>query len=237
MHGRNDSLNARLLWGIILILFGSLYLLETLNLIGTNIPAIIFSFPFILLVIGIVIFSNSRNKIFGALLALIGAITLLPRIFPSIHIAGNIVWPLILIAIGIMIIFKRRSIHRCHGNFQDEKVDKDFLEDVSVFGGSHKVILSDNFKGGNITAIFGGSEIDLTQSKLAEGENIIDVLMIFGGTTLIVPKDWEVILNVTPIFGGFSHKGRKDQSVLYDSTRTLIIKGVAIFGGGEIKSY
>lgn len=237
MHDRNSSPNSRILLGIILILIGGLYLLDTLNLISMNIPNIIFSFPFILFIVGIIILFNSRNKVFGALLAFIGALTLVPRIFPNVHFDSDIIWPVILIAIGLMIIFKRRSFHGCYRSFHGQKIDKDFIEDVAVFGGGHKVIHSENFKGGNITAIFGGSEIDLTQCKLAEGENVIDVLLLFGGTTMILPKDWDVRLNVTPIFGGFSHKGRKDPSIPYDSTRTLIIKGVAIFGGGDIKSY
>ena len=113
----------------------------------------------------------------------------------------------------------------------------DFIDDVSVFGGGHKIIHSDNFKGGNITAIFGGSEIDLTQCKLAPGENVIDVVIIFGGSTIVVPNDWDVITNVTPLFGGFSYKKSRYQSPGSEPAGTLVIKGVAIFGGGEVKSY
>ncbi len=236
MHDRNSSPNSRMFLGLILILMGGLYLLETLNLISLNIPHIIFSFPFILFIIGIIILINSRNKFVGALLTIIGALTLAPRIFPNIHYDGDIVWPVILIAIGLMIIFKRRSFYIPHKNFFGKTIDKDFIEDVAVFGGGHKIIQSDNFKGGNITAIFGGSEIDLSQCKLAEGDNVIDVMLLFGGTTIILPKDWDVRLNVTPIFGGFSQK-RRNMPAVSDSTRTLIIKGVAIFGGGDIKSY
>ncbi len=236
MHDRKSSPNSRILLGTILILIGGLYLLETLDLISMNIPYIIFSFPFILLIIGVIILFNSNHKVFGALLALIGALTLTPRIFPTVHFEGDIIVPVILIAFGIMIIFKRRTYHGCNRSFRGEKIDKDFIEDVSIFGGGHKVIQSENFKGGNITAIFGGSEIDLTQCKLAEGENVIDILAIFGGTTIMVPKDWDVRMSVTPVFGGFSNKIRRDPGAPLDSTRSLIIKGVFMFGGGEIKS-
>ena len=68
------------------------------------------------------------------------------------------------------------------------------IDDVSIFGGGTKIISSDNFKGGNITAIFGGSEINLTGCKLANGDQVIDVLMIFGGSTIIVPKEWNVVV-------------------------------------------
>ena len=61
--------------------------------------------------------------------------------------------------------------------------------------------------------------------------------MIFGGTTIMVPKEWNVRVMVTPIFGGFSNKVFRNPIAPVDTTRTLIIKGVTIFGGGEIKYY
>ncbi len=120
------------------------------------------------------------------------------------------------------------------GEFTSES---DRLDDVAIFGGGHKFIVSDNFQGGNVTAIFGGSEIDLTRCKLAPGQNVLEVTAIFGGTTLIVPKEWNVVINVTPLFGGFSHKGMRGPNVVINPESTLVIKGVVIMGGGEIKTY
>ena len=111
------------------------------------------------------------------------------------------------------------------------------IDDISIFGGGSKIISSDNFRGGNVTAIFGGSEINLTGCKLAEGDQIIDVLLIFGGTTIVVPKDWNVIVNVTSILGGFSDKSIRDPNIIPDQSRTLHVKGLAMFGGGEVKNY
>ena len=122
-------------------------------------------------------------------------------------------------------------------SFTTEEDDQDKIDDVAIFGGGKRILHSDNFKGGTITAIFGGSEVDLSNCKLAMGENVIDVMAIFGGMTIFVPSDWKIIVNVFPLFGGFSVKGRKDPNVDYDPAKALIIKGVVIFGGGEIKIY
>ncbi|MCK7523582.1 MAG: cell wall-active antibiotics response protein [Ignavibacteriales bacterium] len=65
----------------------------------------------------------------------------------------------------------------------------------------------------------------------------MNITAIFGGSTIIVPRDWNVLLNVTPLFGGFSNKIRREPNLVVDQSRTLVIKGVAMFGGGEIKSY
>jgi predicted membrane protein len=237
MHSSQSSNASRPFWGTIFVLIGLLYLLKTFNIINLNVSHIIFSFPFIILVIGIILVINSRNTIFGIIIAVIGALFLIPRIYPNVDVDGDIIVPVIIIGLGIYILFNRRShIHHFEIN-SGKKVGQDYIDDVSIFGGGHKTIFSDNFSGGNITAIFGGSEIDLTQCKLAEGNVIIDVIMIFGGSTIIVPRDWNVRVNITPVFGGFSNKIFRSPNTPIDSTRTLIIRGVALFGGGEIKYY
>jgi predicted membrane protein len=248
------NIGSRVILGTILIAIGVLYLLKSFYF---PIDIEIFSFPFILIVIGIIIMLNSGNKLFGAILFIFGCL-----LYFGDHIT---IWPFFFILWGIYIIFKHRTRrHRYFENpqpitnpnpnpdekkdqpadndfgkryFHDSSIKRDYIDDISVFGGGHKVIHSDSFKGGNITAIFGGSEIDLTQCKLAPGENYIDVVIIFGGSTIVVPNNWDVILNVTPLFGGFSNKKSRYVSSGTEPAGTLIIKGVVLFGGGEIKSY
>jgi predicted membrane protein len=244
------NIGSRVILGTILIAIGILYLLKSFYF---PIDIEIFSFPFILIVIGIIIMLNSGNKLFGAILFIFGCL-----LYFGDHIT---IWPFFFILWGIYIIFKHRTrrprfFDHSHPDsipdekkdqpsdndfgkkyFHDSSIKRDYIDDISVFGGGHKVIHSDSFKGGNITAIFGGSEIDLTQCKLAPGENYIDVVIIFGGSTIVVPNNWDVILNVTPLFGGFSNKKSRYVSSGTEPAGTLIIKGVVLFGGGEIKSY
>ena len=250
----HKRLGSRVILGIILIAIGVIYLAKSFYF---PIDIEIFSFPFILIVAGIIIMLNSGNKLFGALVLIFGLL-----LYFGDHI---IIWPFFFILWGIYIIFKNRTRrqrffenHHHDDNpgekkdfrddiadfvksekkhFYDSSINKDYLDDIAVFGGGHKIIHSDSFKGGNITAIFGGSEIDLTQCKLAPGENIIDVVIIFGGTTIVIPNNWDVILNVTPLFGGFSNKKSRYVKSGTEPAGMLIIKGVVIFGGGEIKSY
>ncbi|MHB8579423.1 MAG: LiaF transmembrane domain-containing protein [Ignavibacteriaceae bacterium] len=235
MNNNKNSLNKRNLLGIVLIVIGVLYLFSTLDIISLNVPRIIFSLPFWAVVWGMIILINSHNKAFGFLLLFIGALFLIPKIFPNISFNSDLFFPIVIIAFGFYIMFRRNiNWYHFHGRV-NRQLNKDHIDDVSIFGGGHKVIISDNFQGGNITAIFGGSEIDLSNCKLAEGENVIDVLLMFGGTSIFVPKEWNININVTPLFGGFSNKYRREFHGPVDSTRTLIVKGVAIFGGGEIK--
>lgn len=233
MKDFNNKLDRRFWLGGAFILLGVLFFLNSMDIIDFSISRIIFSWPFFFLVIGLIITINTNKKLFGGILSGIGAIFLIPKIFPSIDYDGTIVFAIIFIAIGIYLIFNRMGKDK-HFEYEEKK---DIIEDVSIFGGAEKTITSDNFKGGSITAIFGGSEINLKGCKLSEGNNVIDVLCVFGGTTLIVPNDWNVVINVTPIFGGFSNKVIKDPSTVIDVNKTIIIKGLVIFGGGEIKNH
>ncbi len=234
MEELNKQKSDRRIWlGGLLIIIGGLFLLNSLSILDFRFSRIIISWPFFFFIIGLYILLQSEKKIFGGILAGLGALFLLPRIFPGILINWSIVFPLILIAIGLYIILHRRKkFELIKGTVKDDVID-----DVNIFGGGEKVITSTNFKGGNITAIFGGSEINMTQCHLAEGINTIDIFALFGGTTIIVPKNWNVIVNVTALLGGFSNKGIKDPTVEIDMSRSLVIKGLVVFGGGEIKNF
>jgi len=119
----------------------------------------------------------------------------------------------------------------------DEKKNSanDYLESINVFGGCHQAVYSKNFKGGEIVAVFGGCDLNLTQADF-EGEVSIDVTAIFGGAKIVVPPGWRVKSEVTAVFGGLDDK-RSIQPLAEGETKTLIIKGVALFGGVDIRNY
>lgn len=234
---RNNS-NSRVIVGAILVLIGLAFLLDNLELINFDIPNVIFSWPMFFVIIGLIILIKSRNALVGTVFIIAGLFFLLPRIFPWIDFDSGLIFPLLLIIGGIYILGKRNSaFQRRRRNFSQENLNLDTIDDFAVFGGGERIITSENFQGGNITSIFGGSEIDLTSSKLASGKNVIDILCVFGGTTLIVPRDWNIAVDVFSLFGGFSNKGRRDQGSEINKENSLVIKGFVLFGGGEIKRY
>ena len=238
MSENKSAVDKRVLLGGILIFFGGLFLLDTMNILHFRIAHVLFSFPFFMFVIGLFVLVNTEKKFLGGILTGIGILFLIPRIFPQVDYDGGIIIPIFLIILGIYIIMKKRKADTESVFSSDtSKMNKDKIDDVSIFGGGTKIISSNNFQGGNITAIFGGSEINFMNCQLAEGDNVLDVLCIFGGTTIIVPKEWNVVINVTSVLGGFSNKAIRNPSVVIDQSRTLHIKGLAMFGGGEVKTY
>lgn len=228
--------NKRAVLGIILVLVGAALIAFNLNLFPFGIRTIIFSWQMILIVIGLVFLISKENKTVGWILLAIGGFFLIPEIVNIPYSWGwrRLFWPLIFIIVGILILFRGgRHHHRNNG----ETLDEDSIDDLSMFGGGQRMITSQNFKGGKVTSIFGGSQFNFKRASLAKGRNVIDVLSLFGGSKFIVPRDWDIKVEITSIFGGFSDKRIPDPNVVYDPSKQLVFKGVVIFGGGEVQDY
>jgi predicted membrane protein len=237
MIRHNDS--KRIVLGIAVIAAGALLLLHNFGIYNNFLSQYIFRWEIILMAIGLISVLHSHGNGPGYIIFFIGTYFFLRNEF---HLFSGIdFWQLFLallfIIAGIFMLVKRKGIRECHkpgSSFSD----RDTIDEVAVFGGGDRTIVTDSFHGGKILAVFGGSNFNLSRSKLAPGKNYIDVLAIFGGLKLIVPEDWNVTINAISIFGGFSDKHRINTPPLTDDNEPqLIIKGFVIFGGGEIKSY
>ena len=103
-----------------------------------------------------------------------------------------------------------------------------YIDYVNVFSGGDRQIVSQNFRGGKISAVFGGIELDLTKAKLAPGVSVLEIACVFGGATIIVPDDWYVTIEVTPVLGGFSDSRKLMPGRTIDSSKHLLLKGAVV---------
>ena len=119
------------------------------------------------------------------------------------------------------------------------------LNDVNVFWGGRRRIVSRNFEGGEVIAIFGGFEIDLTQADFPGNQVEVEIITIFGGGEIRVPENWDVVVDSVGIFGGTADRTRhpdpRNQTQVPGTSaaapvKRLIIKGVSIFGGLTLKN-
>lgn len=226
----------KIAFGFLAIIFGVLWLLRNVDILTQPWADHLFSWEVLLIAIGLVgMVGNKGQSIGWSILVLIGGFFLLDDIYNFSVRFHEVFWPLIIIFIGITMILKRSFRRPDFRNFKDIS-STDILDNVAIFGGSDVKVDSQSFKGGEATAIFGGSKIDLTEAKLARGIQVIELTNIFGGNTLIIPANWSVKVEVTGILGGFKDMRPKRFDGVKETESTLIIKGVAIFGGGEIKS-
>ena len=244
MENTKTKPDRKLIVAILLIAAGALLMLDTFDISTLPLRHYILNWKTLLIAIGVVIISTRERPIAGYILIGIGLVSWLPSFVNYSVSLSQVFWPAVLIGVGILIITRRgRHVHahrhtsHCFPGNTTESVS-DYIDDVSVFGGGTKVIQSQNFKGGDITAIFGGSEISFKEAKLSESGCIIDSFVMFGGTKLIVPDSWIVKSDVVSIFGGLNDKRaiRPDENQT-EPAAVLHLKGSVIFGGIEIKSF
>ncbi len=235
--------------GILLLLIGGVALARSF---GIPMPEWLYTWQMLLIVIGVFIGIKKGFRDGGWFVpVLVGGAFLANDYFLDGQIRRHI-WPLILIVVGCFIIL-RSGRKKWFGSDQQTKTDfttaetidpinedqhytqDDYIDSTCIFSGTKKVILSKQFKGGEMVNIFGGCEIDLTQADMTSPA-VLEVTAIFGGATLIVPSNWAIKSEAVTIFGGIGDK-RKIMPMTDGPTKTLILKGTMIFGGMEIRSY
>ena len=101
----------------------------------------------------------------------------------------------------------------------------------AVLGGVQQSNNSQDFRGGESSAIMGGCEIDLRQASIKGEDAVINTFAMWGGIKIKVPPTWNVIVQGVPFLGGFDDKSVKPAD---PSAKCLIVKGTAIMGGVEV---
>lgn len=205
-------------FGLLLILAGLALLLDNLDIIP-GLPGYLFHWANIFLVLSVFIGLSGNPR---------GALTLLClwAFFTARHyweVDWSVVWPVLILVTGVSILLKKKS----------ELVlgHRDQFDEVNIFSGSKRIFTSQQFKGGKVTNIFGGGNLDLRQSKTDEA--VIEIITIFGGVEILVPESWNVSINATAIFGGFEDKRPRG---VERNGPVLVIRGITLFGGGTVKS-
>jgi len=225
----------RVLIGVVLVLAGLALVIKNTGFFPEFIDDIIFSWPMLLVAIGVVMTLGSPEKTAGIIVMSVGGFFMIPIIFRETFHMYNMFWPSVFIIVGVVFIFSRRK----GWNAVSSKgmVGDDYVDYVNVFSGGERQIVSQSFKGGKVSAVFGGIELDLTKARLSPGRNELEIACVFGGATIIVPDTWFVTVEVVPVLGGFSDLRKLSPGRTVEPGSQLVIKGAVVFGGGELKSY
>jgi predicted membrane protein len=237
--------------GLVMIFAGIILIFSNAGWIPYAVRRILLSWQMLLIVLGIVSLAR-KQTIQGVILLVIGVVFLLPRIgalniLPGFewfsHLSWGNLWPLILVGIGILIFTKSRQreftpIHHRHYNRdhysgKSSSNESGYVNYSMVFSGSEHVFMEPVFRGGAIESVFGGMTLDLRRTNLQEGVTYLKISSVFGGTTLLIPADWNVEIRTDAVFGGF----KDNRPVINNSENRsrLIIEAECVFGGGEIK--
>jgi predicted membrane protein len=243
----------KVMGGLLVVSIGALFLAREL---GAEIPAWVFSWKMLLIGLGIV--AAIKHKFLHPawiILIGIGGTFLIGDLYPDMNIKP-IMWPVLLILLGLFIIFKPRKKYsermrkhfgqwkgdkyqrwqNCQSKFNESTFKDDYVESTVVMASVKKNVFSKKFKGGEVTNIFGSTELNLMQADMEERAKL-DVTSVFGGVKLIVPANWEIRSELVTIIGSVEDKRAVQPVVGQEPTKLLVLTGDTIFGGIEISSY
>jgi predicted membrane protein len=226
-----NKTQGRIFWGLLLIVLGVFFLLDQMgtldfgDLVGRYWPVI-----FILIGISILLSNNFKNTGSGVFFILFGTFFLLLRLRIFDRALWHYIWPLAIIGAGLWILL--RPVLRS-GSQKVPEINADDLDINQILSGSSRKVESQNFRGGKAEVVLGSAEIDLRGARLAGGQAALALSVVFGSIEVIVPREWQVVLEGSPVLGSIeSHKAAAPEA---ERTGTLSIRGSAVFGSIEIK--
>ena len=173
------------------------------------------------------------QKVAGGLTILFGSVYL-ARHMGLIHIGGNLFWPMVIIGIGVLMLV--RAVESQRSPIGTAPVSPGMQREVCIFSGCKRTNESQEFRGADLFAMFGGIDLDFSGAKMAGETAEISTTAMFGGIELRVPQNWVVISRAICLFGGLEDRTRLHAPGETKPANTLIITGLVMFGGVEIKN-
>ncbi|WLV24563.1 DUF5668 domain-containing protein [Aciduricibacillus chroicocephali] len=217
-------MNGRFLTGTILVLLGVGFLLQQAHVWDFS-DILSNCWPLILVIVGIAqLFNRNSTSLFSGFIFIVAGILFFINNLIDINLYLYF-WPLILIIAGVSFFFSR-------GTHRAKPISDDATNSFSIFGGQNIQVTSSDYEGGQVTAIFGGAEIDLRDAVISEQGAVLELNAVFGGVKIYVPENAKVQVSGLPIFGGCENKTRK--RAITDAP-LLKINYAAVFGGVEIR--
>ncbi|GGN61591.1 LiaF transmembrane domain-containing protein [Oceanobacillus indicireducens] len=218
-------MSGRIWLGMLFLLFGLGFLLHQADII--DLPQLFSNWwPFILIIIGVVQLINRKHSSAssGLLFLLVGLLFLVNQ-WLNLNLKVYI-WPIIFIALGIVILFTRVKREKSFHTESD-------LDTFVLFSGAEINSQSQTFQGGSVTAIIGGAEIDLRDAVIMDGASL-DLTTVLGGVEMKVPDNVQVEISGMPILGGWEDKTRVRREK--EEVSVLKINCLTILGGVEIRN-
>jgi predicted membrane protein len=251
-HGVRDGA-PRLALGLVVIAVGVLFTLDRLGYL--NAGEFWEYWPVLLIALGIgrvLQPGGSQGRGFGVVLIVLGTWFLLSNL-DIIHYSFGEVWPILLVLLGITMVWRavagpswecpRRRLKEesaagegsvaVAGQSTSASVTSSTVNAFALLGGVNRKCVSKDFRGGSLTAIMGGCEIDLRNASISSGQAVIDTFALWGGIEIKVPQEWSVVVQGTPILGAFDDMTAR---VGGDGSKVLVIRGVALMGGVDVKN-
>jgi len=221
------------IWGAAICLLGVVLLLDRLGYVSAE--RLWRFWPMFIIVPGIASFAQPGRRAWGAFLILVGTLFQLDSL-NLIRFRWVDLWPLVIIAAGLMIIWGSIESRRVRAASPGDTHNT--MNVAAIFGGIERRITAHDFRGGTVSCVFGGAELDFRDAEMEGEEAVLEVNAVFGGAEIRVPESWRVEVRGQTLFGGYSDSTRGSAAVDPNAPKrkTLILTGTTLFGGVEVKN-
>jgi hypothetical protein len=213
------------LFGGLVVLVGLLLLLDTTGVLETR--SLLLYTPSVLVLVGLwaLLQSGFRNLVGPVVLVGVGAaIQLLVLDYVTVD-QLVVFWPLLVVAFGLSVVL---------GNYRSRvrATDDAYSSLFAAFGGVERRNTSKSFAGADLTALFGGAELDLRDAAVADRPATVNAVALFGGAEIIVPREWNVRMEVLPVLGAASDERPRREG--RNEAVDLVVTGFTAFGGVSV---
>ena len=221
-----------ILWGIALILVGSIFALNAFGITDIEIFFDGWWTLFIIVPCGIGLI-NEQEKTSNLIGLAIGVFLLLCcRDVLDFDMLWKLAIPGIIIIIGLKLVLSAIFGEKANKLLLESRQNGSNVKNgCAIFSGQDLNYAGEVFNGAELTAVFGGIKCDL-RNAIIDRDCAINATAIFGGVDIYVPDGVNVKINSTSIFGGVSDK---KHNMSNPSAVTLYINATCMFGGVELK--
>lgn len=219
--------------GLVLIAWGALLLLREQGVIDPALRAFDL-WPLVIIGVGLSIAVGRRrlgSALVGLAIMLLGAGMLAQRL--GYAVGGTHLWPVLLIAAGLGVIWNGAARRRGGPRVANEQVSADSVQRSVTMGGLALVVDSQRFRGGALSVTMGEIKLDLRRASIEGEEAALDLSLTMGGVELYVPSNWQVVSDVSPFMGVVEDKTepRPDAAGVQ---RRLVLRGKITMGSVTI---
>jgi hypothetical protein len=205
--------------GLVLILVGLVLTLDSAGILRTD--GFGRWWPLLLVGVGLVKVRQPREdgqRAAGVAFLMLGGLFLFTSIL-SVRSA----WPLLMVAFGTFLLWQGVE---SSASASVKVSDSPYLSEMVLIGHVKRGHRPLDFRGGSVTAVIGGVELDLRKANLTSTA-YLDVVAFWGGIEIKVPPEWTVDARVVPLMGAFENKA---DSLATPGGPRLVVRGHAIMG-------
>ena len=136
----------------------------------------------------------------------------------------RLLWMAFVAAMGTALVAK----FMLQSNAEPETEEIDL---VAIFEGKHLVSTADPFYGGKVLSMCGGVLIDLRKATPAPTGIHLDVMVMMGGLSIVVPEGWRVKNSVQIYAGGLDDRTKTTAD---EDVPNVNLTGTVAMGGVQI---